>query len=164
VKRLEDPAEPLKNLYDVFEAFGDTLGPILFQLPPSLTRDDARLDEFLRCLSRDYLHAVEFRHKSWFEAPVYERLEKAGVAVVSVSSPDIRTGVLATGPFLYLRFHGEREMFRTRYRRPHLQRYAEDVRRVLKGRKKGSRVFAYFNNDAEGAAPVNARELAGILG
>jgi len=164
VKRLQDPAGPLRNLYEVFEAFGDTLGPILFQLPPNLSRDDGRLDGFLRALSGDHRHAVEFRHRSWFAEPVYERLERARVAVVSVSSPDIRTGVLATGPFLYLRFHGERKMFHTRYTRPHLERYAAEVRRVLKGRRKGTPIFVYFNNDAKGAAPVNAGELAEILG
>jgi uncharacterized protein YecE (DUF72 family) len=162
VKKLEDIAEPLARFYEVVARFDDRLGPILFQLPPSLHRDDALLRKFLRTLSREFLTVVEFRHASWFCDPVYEALDAAGVAICSVSSPKLRTGVLRTGPIVYLRFHGEERMFVSRYSVERLREWARETRDVLR-RTGPCPVFAYFNNDVEGHAVLNARELRQVF-
>ena len=48
VRRLAEPAEPVARFLDRAAGLGDRLGPILLQLPPTLTVDVGRLDLTLR--------------------------------------------------------------------------------------------------------------------
>src|SRR5579863_4426080 len=57
------------------------LGPILFQLPPTLKCDVALLAEYLELLPKDLRYAFEFRHASWLDEPVYEVLRKANISL-----------------------------------------------------------------------------------
>ncbi len=79
------------------------LGPILYQLPPSLERDDDRLAAFLAVLPGGVRHAVEFRHASWFDAAVVDRLARAGVAFVQSEDDEFETPRRATADFCYVR-------------------------------------------------------------
>jgi uncharacterized protein YecE (DUF72 family) len=162
IRRLRNIEEPLARFYGVIERLEGTLGPILFQLPPSSPRNDALLDGFLPRLSRDHVHVLEFRHRSWFVPEVLGRLDRAGVSACSVSSPGLRTGVLAAGPILYLRFHGAATLFGSRYAAPTLLRWAEAAQREAAA--SGRPIYAYFNNDAHGHAVRNARQMARYLG
>ena len=54
MKKLKDPREPLDNLAHVLEAFGNKLGPVLFQLPPNWGKNTERLNAFLECLPPDF--------------------------------------------------------------------------------------------------------------
>src|SRR3954469_20077875 len=47
IKRLKDAAEPMSYLLKAVEALKDRAGPLLFQTPPNLKKDAARLREFL---------------------------------------------------------------------------------------------------------------------
>jgi uncharacterized protein YecE (DUF72 family) len=49
VRRLRDPAEPVRRLLDAAAGLGDRLGPVLLQLPPDLRGAPRLLDE---CLGR----------------------------------------------------------------------------------------------------------------
>jgi uncharacterized protein YecE (DUF72 family) len=62
VRRLRDIADGVKRLGERIEPLRSAgkLGPILWQLPPNFTRDDARLESALEALTRDR-HAFEFR-------------------------------------------------------------------------------------------------------
>ena len=53
VRQLGDPAETLPVFFDRARPLGDRLGPVLFQTPPWLKRDDDRLAGFLASLPRD---------------------------------------------------------------------------------------------------------------
>jgi uncharacterized protein YecE (DUF72 family) len=162
LRRLRNIEEPLGRFYRTVEILGDAAGPILFQLPPSTPRNDALLDAFLPQLSREYVHVMEFRHRSWFVPTVVDRLDKAGVATASVSGVHIDTGVLVSGPLVYLRFHGTTVMFGSRYTAPTLRRWAQEAEETVRGSHRP--IFAYFNNDAHGHAVRNARQMAGLLG
>ncbi len=59
------------------------LGPILFQLPPSLQADADRLATFVRLLPRGLKVAFEFRNATWFDEKVYKILQDGNVALVS---------------------------------------------------------------------------------
>jgi uncharacterized protein YecE (DUF72 family) len=63
---------------------GERLGAILFQLPPNLRLDLERLDRFLELLPPGTRAAFEFRHPSWQEATVHERLRARDFALVTV--------------------------------------------------------------------------------
>lgn len=83
MKKLIDCEAPLAEFIDLARRLGPTLGPILYQLPPSLHKDLGRLGAFLDRLPDDLEHVVEFRHKSWYEADVLELLDRHGAGFVA---------------------------------------------------------------------------------
>jgi uncharacterized protein YecE (DUF72 family) len=92
-KKLQDVEEPLKNFYGQCRMLKGKMGPVLFQLPPSMHKDTGRLENFLRLLDKYYRYAVEFRHESWFCDEVYDLLRKYRVACCVVSAPGVAVRV-----------------------------------------------------------------------
>jgi len=75
VRRLREPAEPVRRLLRAAAGLGDRLGPVLLQLPPNLRADAGALDTCLGEFARfpgsgasggRVRVAVEFRHESWW--------------------------------------------------------------------------------------------------
>jgi uncharacterized protein YecE (DUF72 family) len=64
------------------------------------------------------------------------------------------------GPFVYVRFHGPGGRYFGRYDLRRLEWWAAQL---SDRRRAGVNVFAYFNNDPEGMAVLNARELKVML-
>ncbi|HEY9325582.1 MAG TPA: DUF72 domain-containing protein, partial [Candidatus Limnocylindria bacterium] len=73
-KQLREPAETLPIFFERARPLGKRLGPILFQTPPWVKRDDDRLAMFLAALPRDLRSALEVRDPSWYVPEVYELL------------------------------------------------------------------------------------------
>jgi uncharacterized protein YecE (DUF72 family) len=101
--RLRDPAEHLPFFVERCRLLGDALGPVLFQTPPNLARDDDRLAAFVAEWPRDLSAAFEFRHDSWFDPEVYAILADAAVALVGAETDDREAVLQPTAPFAYLR-------------------------------------------------------------
>lgn len=102
-QKLVGVAESVAYFLKALTAFGDKLGPILFQLPPFLRKDLPRLVDFLALLPRDLRAAFEFRHASWFDDAVYQALRDHGAALCVAESEDLATPLVATAPWGYLR-------------------------------------------------------------
>jgi uncharacterized protein YecE (DUF72 family) len=155
-RRLRDVDEALGLFLQRASILKEKLGPILFQLPGSMARDDERLDDFLRRLIPSFRYALEFRHPSWLRDEVYTMLERYGVALCAVDAPQFSVPLAVTAPFVYIRFHGPSGMYAGKYSPDALRFWSECLRSF------GSRVrevYAYFNNDERGFAAENAREL-----
>lgn len=153
-KRLRGVREEMDRFLERMGGLGDHLGPILWQLPPSLSCDLKLLRRFLKILPAGRRHALEFRHPSWCVREVYDVAAEFGAAIVGVSSLRMPPVCVATAPFVYLRFHGLAGGFAHDYTREELRPWAEWAAACL---KEGRDVFAYFNNDANARAPENAR-------
>ncbi|URD61469.1 DUF72 domain-containing protein [Sphingomonas sp. KRR8] len=82
-KKLLDCAEPLGTFCDLARRLGQSLGPLLHQLPPNLRRNDQRLANYLALLPSDLEHVVEFRHSSWYDKEVLALLDQNGVGFVA---------------------------------------------------------------------------------
>jgi uncharacterized protein YecE (DUF72 family) len=166
IKRLAD--SPAKNfkLEDGIKRFADTLeplreagklGPILWQLPPTFKRDDARLAHALGLLPEGR-HAFEFRHESWFTKPVYEALGDHDAALVIADDPESEFGERKlVSTWTYVRLHRGSRGRRGNYAPSEIETWR---RRIGAWRSK-SDVYAYFNNDWEAFAPRNALSLLG---
>ena len=74
--------------------------------------------------------------------------------------PEFLDDLPVTADFTYIRRHGAGGNYDTFYSREALKKDARRIRNYL---KKGNNVFLYFNNDAFGYAPVNARQIQGML-
>jgi uncharacterized protein YecE (DUF72 family) len=105
-KRLKNAAEPLAYLLEAASSLGDRLGPVLFQLPPTLRKDAERLRDFLALLPPGRPFAFEFRHESWSDDEVHTALRAHGCALVCADtgdSGDEGAPIVPTADWGYLR-------------------------------------------------------------
>jgi uncharacterized protein YecE (DUF72 family) len=160
IKRLRDCDEALYNFMSRAVLLGEKLGPLLYQLPPGLHRDDALLTQFLEKLPRDLDHIIEFRHASWLEEEVFVLLRRYNVGFCIYDMPDKITPVIATADFAYVRFHGSGRLYAGRYSDEELKKWAEEIGGLPKELKA---VYIYFNNDVHGYAIENAETLRNLL-
>jgi uncharacterized protein YecE (DUF72 family) len=79
--RLQGAGELVGFLWRSAARLGEALGPVLFQLPPYLRKDTARLAGFLAELPAGLRGAFEFRHRSWRDPEVTELLRRHGHAL-----------------------------------------------------------------------------------
>ena len=80
--KADSSVESLEYLYKNLQALGEKRGPVLFQLPPNMKMNRARLEEFLALLPADHRAAFEFRNDEWFDDVIYESLRAKGAALV----------------------------------------------------------------------------------
>lgn len=161
VRRLRDLGRGVERFYASIEplASSPNLGPILWQLPETFHRDDERLRQALDRLPPGR-HAFEFRHPSWFHPDVYSLLRERGAALVIGDHPErpFQAHELTAG-WTYVRFHHGRCGRRGNYS----ERELDDWARRLRAWRRRAEAYVYFNNDWEGFAVRNARELRSRL-
>jgi uncharacterized protein YecE (DUF72 family) len=160
--KLRDAGRWLPNHLDRVRRLGPSLGPNLVQLPPRWRRDPGRLDEFLAVAPTDLRWAVEVRDPSWLHDDVFAVLERHGAALCIHDLLPRHPWQLTTS-WAFVRFHGPRavdEPYHGRYGGRRLGRPATRIREWLEA---GVDVYAYFNNDWQGNAVVDAEWLRGRL-
>jgi len=152
--RLDDAGEVTTFFCERTRLLGEKLGPILFQLPPSLKKDAERLRTFLAGLPAGTRAAFEFRHASWFDEETWGTLRGAGAAVCVADSEDLETPLVATAPWGYLRLRRED------YADADLDRWAERIR----GAGWTEDVHVYFKHEDAARGPQLADALIARLG
>lgn len=165
VGRLATLDEWLPRITPALDALGDRLGLFLAQLPPTLQRDDALLDAFLTAMPSRFDIAVEFRHDSWLHDDVFALLDRHDAAYVVMDGPTPKThtdDVRVTSSSVYIRFHGPKgaKLYGGSYSDEALGTWAERIDAWL---VEGRTVWAYFNNDIDGAAVANAQTLGRLV-
>jgi uncharacterized protein YecE (DUF72 family) len=161
-KRLYAPEPWIARLAGCWHELGERRGVLLVQLGPGQERDDARLEYFLARVPTWMRVAVEFRHRSWHDAPVFEILQRYGAGYCVLSGANLPCVLRATAPFVYVRLHGpdHRSLYAGSYSDTDLRWWAA---RVCEWQGAGREVFVYFNNDGGGNAVRNARTLRSLL-
>jgi uncharacterized protein YecE (DUF72 family) len=154
VKRFAGTKRLVRDFGHVADLLGPRLGCFLFQLPPSFHYSAAALDRILRQLDPARPNVVEFRHRSWWNERVYRAFRDANVVFCSCSGPRLPDELVRTADDVYVRFHGTKQWYRHDYSKAELAVWAARIR--ASGAR---RVWAYFNNDRDGYAIKNAREL-----
>ena len=172
-------------------ALGPKLGPILWQLPETLRFDPAVLDAFFALLPRStgeaaalarrhddkvkpdrvltetdadrpMRHALEFRSESFAQEAAYDLMRRHGVACVLADTagrwPKVER---VTSDLMYVRLHGDAELYASGYTDEALDEWARRCRRWA---GEGLAVHVYFDNDAKGHAPYDAMRLLQRLG
>ena len=134
---------------------GDKLGALLFQLPPNAKKDLPLFDAFLADLPPKLCAAFEFRHQSWLDEEVYERLSKRNLALCVADSERMSTPVRLTADYAYFRLRDEG------YTPDDIARWADSIRRETASCRD---VFVYFKHEEEGKGPEFARMLMDRLG
>ena len=209
ILRLKEVDRPVANVLasGVFN-LREKLGPFLWQFPPSFKFDPERMEHFLSLLPHDseaglelarnyeprmqgkvaldvdkkrkLRHAVEIRHESFIDEAFIALLRKYKVAVVVADSagkwPCIEE---VTADFMYLRLHGDKELYASGYTEEALDRWAARIKAWSSGSqpadahvisskapppRKSRDIFCYFDNDIKVRAPFDARRLIEKLG
>lgn len=209
MKRLRDIEAPLANFFasGVFN-LREKCGPILWQFPPQFRYDAEKFETFFALLphdtsaalglarKRDYRlkgrcrlaidairplrHAVEIRHESFLVPEFIQQLRKHKIALVVAETAKRWPLTLdVTADFVYMRLHGDKELYKSGYSDRALERWAARIRTWASGGepdepdkilKKAPRarerdVFCYFDNtDVKLRAPIDAQSLMRKLG
>jgi uncharacterized protein YecE (DUF72 family) len=150
--RLRATGETLDYFIETAKALGERLGPVLFQLPPDLARDDSLLGDFIAQLGRRVRAAFEFRNASWFAAPVLELLRSGGAALCVAETEKLASPIEATASHVYLRLRKEN------YDEPSLSEWARQIRVLATA---ANEIFIYFKHEA--AAPELATRLRTLI-
>lgn len=160
IKRLKNTEEAVANFIDRARILDDKLGPLLYQLPPNMHRNDEVLESFLSTLPLGLRHVIEFRHQSWLEDGVLEILHKYNAGLCVFDMPGMSCPLAATADFAYIRFHGSSELYASYYSDEELADWARRLAELAPGLEA---VYIYFNNDAEAFAVKNAITLRHYL-
>jgi uncharacterized protein YecE (DUF72 family) len=205
IKRLRDVEAPLANFFaSGVLLLKEKLGPILWQSPPSLRYDAAILEDFIQLLPRDtraaaalarrhdsrlddrawtrtdrnrpLRHAMEVRHDSFKDPSFIDLLRRHDIGLVVADTagkwPFMED---VTSDFIYVRLHGDTELYASGYTPKALSEWARKIRAWHRGgtparsalhaeqakrRPSGRAVFVYFDNDVKVRAPYDAMSLA----
>lgn len=207
IRRLKDVKLPLANFYaSGVLHLQEKLGPMLWQFPPNFIFHEDRLEEFFKLLPHDVQsavklakqadrgepdfpegaetskrklrHSIEIRNHS-FENPFFIKLlKKYDVALVFADTagrwPYFED---VTSDFIYLRLHGDEELYTSGYGDVMLKWWSERIKAWSFGKrpehslalideepkKKETDVFVYFDNDVKVHAPFDAQKLLRLL-
>jgi len=161
MKKLLDPKDALEKMFSRTRLLNGKLAVILWQLPPFLSINAARLHSFLVALPKEYRYVMEFRHRSWYRPEIFTLLERSQVGLCLHDMRNQESPIEVTSETVYVRFHGTtEEKYHGLYTEEQLAHWA---RRIETWRKEKRDIFVYFNNDYEGHAITNARQLRGLL-
>ena len=209
VRRLRDVETPVANFFaSGVLRLEDKLGPMLWQFPPSFRFDAGQFEHFLDLLPQDaeaaracamkcdstlrrkgsleftregpLRHAVEIRHRSFVVPAFVELLSRYRVAlVVADTAGKWPYQEDVTSDFLYLRLHGDEELYASGYSDEALDRWAARIRLWTHGaqpedahlidphravERQPRDAYCYFDNDIKVRAPYDARALLERLG
>jgi uncharacterized protein YecE (DUF72 family) len=152
--RLRDCADKVEYFLKTAATLGPKLGALLFQLPPFLRKDIALLDTFLEAFPPDVCAAFEFRHKSWWDDEVLQRLRAKNLALCVADSEKLSAPVEITASYAYFRLRDEG------YTPDDLARWARIIHEKTAA---CSDVYVYFKHEEAGKGPQFARLLLDAL-
>jgi uncharacterized protein YecE (DUF72 family) len=151
-KRLKEIESPAALFFERAGALGARLGPLLFQLPPNLKKDMARLTTFLAQLPTDRRVALEVRHESWYDDEVYEALRGRDVALCVADTDEAQIPFQATAGWGYLRLR------RVEYTTADLQAWRARITS-----QPWRDAFVFFKHEDEATGPRLARQFISML-
>jgi len=161
LKRLRDPAEPVRRLTDAAAGLGKRLGPFLLQLPPTLKADPELLADCLDRFPRRARVAVEPRHESWWTDEVRAVLSERDAALCWADRGGRPvTPLWRTASWGYVRLHEGRAEPAPSYGDAALRSWCE---RIGEAWPESADCHVYFNNDPGGAAVRNAFRFAELM-
>ncbi len=160
IKKLKDATESLERFFERVGLLKTRLGPILYQLPPSLHKDLDLLLSFIKLLHQKRIAVFEFRHKSWYEDDTFELMNKFRVGFCIHDMPGKESPRMVTGEVIYVRFHGTTGRYAGNYSKSVLQGWAKWLKDET---QKARAIYAYFNNDIGGRAIKNAKQLRKLM-
>ena len=171
---IEKDVADYKNALEPFVE-RDTLSGVLAQFPYSFKFDQNNLDYVSIC--RDAVSPaklfVEFRHDSWVNRSMYDRLKAEDIGYVCVDEPQLpgllKPDLFVTTDTAYVRLHGRNAdkwwnggalRYDYSYSEEELEFWRDKIRKI---QERVRRIYIFFNNCHLGKAASNARDFMRIL-
>lgn len=153
LKRFADCEREINDFYTACrDGLADKLACVLFQLPPSFSYTEERLQLIVTSLNPEFKNVVEFRHESWWNQEVYDALFAHNITFCGVDYPKLTNQVIATSSIGYYRFHGSPKLFYSQY----TEEQVKAVYDSIAAESKFKEAYIYFNNTASEAGIINA--------
>jgi uncharacterized protein YecE (DUF72 family) len=186
LRRLKQIDKPLANFFaSGLLALKDKLGPFLWQFPPMFPYKPERLEPFFELLPRSMAqalalarkrdarmkgrarlaidadrplrHAIEVRHASFVDTAFLALLRKHDIGLVVADTAGRFPRLFdVTADFVYVRLHGDIEIYKSGYTPRALDEWAK---RIRDWDRDGKDVYVYFDNDMKVRAPFDALNL-----
>ena len=156
ILRLKDVGAPLElflRMIDPLRA-ARRLGPILFQLPPTVKYDLPLLNDFLALLPPDLRFSMEFRHVSWLQEDIYSALRSRNVSLCVAESDKLEIPEVITADFVYYRLR------KAEYSEEERKAIADRARELLAQQKD---LYLFFKHEETPEGALYAEELASAL-
>jgi uncharacterized protein YecE (DUF72 family) len=154
--RLQGPSELLIDFLTPARLLGAKLGPLLVQLPPSLTFEHHAAKAFFTRLRRKHAGPVvcEPRNGTWFTDQVERFLEEREISRVAADPAMLPEAGRPGGwkGLKYYRLHGSPRKYFSAYADEFISRMAEAI-------TDAGEVWCIFDNTAHGAAAGDAVKL-----
>ena len=150
--KLEGAEEFTRAFLETLNPLRDAgkLGPILFQLPPSLKKDVGRLGSFCKALPKNIQSAFEFRNATWFAEDAYTVLRDCNIGLCLAENENLETPHVVSANFVYLRLR------KPDYTDSELGSIGYRVSQYLKN---AYPTFAIFKHEETPAGALNAERL-----
>jgi uncharacterized protein YecE (DUF72 family) len=158
MKKLQDVKEPVDRFFASVNLLEEKLGPVLFQLPPSLHFEPSLLENFCSLLPEKQRCTIEARHSSWTGEEALSIMKNHGIAwCISDTAGRYPFREAVTADFVYIRLHGAENLYASNYSEEELQGWERKIRSF------GVDAYVYFDNDFMAYAPKNAIRLKELL-
>ena len=151
-----------KDLLEFIEqirGMGCKLGPILFQLPPSLALESKVVKQFFTLVRDAYGGDVVFepRHASWFTRAANGLLKQFKIARAGADPACVPQAAIPaeSGNVVYFRLHGSPRKYYSSYD----DQFLSSLAATLAGLSPMTEAWCIFDNTASGAALGNALAL-----
>lgn len=159
--KLRDTTHLLEAFFEQIKPMGEKTGPILFQLPPSLSFEPEIAEDFFSLLRKLYRGevAVEPRHATWFTASVDTLLKEKRIARAAANPPKGHPAAAEPGGdtgLTYYRLHGAPKTYYSSYEEDFLTVLASRIRAL-------ENVWVIFDNTALSYAYPNALRLQMLI-
>lgn len=166
--KLRDATRQLEWFYSSMSLLREKTGPLLLQLPPSFNRkkDGEAFEKFLGQLdTQKFVHAVEFRNKSWFKPETYKLLESSGVSLAWSENQYASTPPERTSDVAYVRMVGDRAISNfsgiQRDQEQTMQKWFDALQEKKDLFRQG---YVFFNNHFAGFGPGSVNEFRRLAG
>ena len=159
-KKLNECDEPMARMMAAVRCLRERLGPMLYQLPPSMKINLERLETFLKILRPGVTSVFEFRNTDWYRPETYDLLHRYGASFCVHDMPGSKSERIAVGPIAYVRFHGGEGKYWGRYSDEALLSWTDWI---VQEARNGRPIWCYFNNDIQGHAIEDARTLKAMV-
>ena len=158
-KKMNDCEQLLSDFYGTVEmGLKEKTGCVLFQFPPRFSYTEEKLDRIINSLDPAFPNVVEFRHMSWWNEEVYKKLGKNKISFSGMSHPLLPDKIIENTSLFYYRMHGVPALYQSPYSTTDLKKLVK----TIKSSTKIKNAFVYFNNDIDGSAIKNAKEMIKI--
>jgi uncharacterized protein YecE (DUF72 family) len=160
-KQFRDTFTLSSDFYGILRmGLKEKLGCVLFQMPPQMQYSEDVLERILSNMDPGFNNAVEFRHPSWWQQAVYDRLSSQHISFCGHSYPNLPDEVVINGTVNYYRFHGVPKLYYSQYE----DAFVDKIGNALLHGDRAETSYVYFNNTATQAALNNARFLQSLTG